>query len=279
MDKDQRMDDLQGSLQFPQNLLRFLYRVFFKPFSLYRLLERVYPSLASTMGLFLPSRARSLEARALARLVLFFSLLVPCLVGLLAGLALAAFQQTVNWPQLVLFLVLGCALGLAFSPVFCIAFQLPFSLAAVLVSSTGITPLIGICFSFWLGLAYSLVCKPATWGLLAGLTYGLALGFLVGPLTGLAIAVAFLAGYFRLPLYLMEAPLSWLLARQADKGDAARLWRWQPVTWDERIWFPLPGLECHLRALQDQDPSAAASFFPGIQVFSKVDKQRNPQEK
>jgi hypothetical protein len=279
MDKDQRMNDLQGSLRFPQDLLRFLYWIFFKPFSLYRLLERANPALNSTFGLFMPSRARSLEGQSLTRLVLFYSLPVPCLLGLLAGLVLAAFQQAVNWPQLVLFLVLGCALGLTFNPVFCTAFQLPFSLAAALVSSIGITSMIGICFSFWLGLAYSLVRKPAGWGLLAGLFYGAALGFMVNPLTGLAIAAAFLAGYFRLAMYLVEAPLSWLLARRAEKREAARLWRWQPETWDERIWFPLPGLERHLRALQDQDPSAASSFFPGLHVFGQVDKQRDPQDK
>jgi hypothetical protein len=273
------MKDVQEPLRFPQDLLRFLYRVFFKPFSLYRLLERVFPSLTSTMGLFLPAINRSVEGRSLARMVIFYSLPVPWMLGLLAGLVLAALRQAVNWPQLALFLCLGCMLGLAFNPVFCIAFQLPFSLAAVQVSSTGVTPMIGICFSFWLGLAYSLVRKPAAWGLFAGLTYGVALGFMVDPLTGLAIAVAFLAGYFRLPLYLVEAPLSWLLARRAEKGEASRLWRWQPVTWDERIWFPLPGLERHLRALQDQDPSAASSFFPGIQVFGQVDKQRDPQDK
>lgn len=274
------MDELQGSVRFPQDLLRFLYWVFFKPFSLYHSLERMNPALNSTYGLFTPSRARGLEERSLARMVLFYSLPVPCLVGLLAGLVLAAFQQAVNWPQLVLFLVLGCALGLTFSPVFCIAFQLPFSLAAALVSSIGITPLIGISFSFWLGLAYSLVRKPAAWGLLAGLFYGAALGFLVDPLTGLGIAVFFVGGYFRLPLYLVEAPLSWLLARRAEKDNALRLWRLQPVTWDERIWFPLPGLARHLRALQGQDPQATGSFFPGRQqVFDQVDKQQNPHEK
>lgn len=267
------MDDMQGSLRFPQDLLLFLYWVFFKPFSLSHLLERVNPRLTNTMGLFMPSRARSLEERTLARMVLFYCLPVPCLLGLLAGLALAAFQQAVNWPQLILFLVLGCMLGISFSPAFSIAFLLPFSLAVALVSSIGITPIIGIFFSFWLGLAYSLVRKPAAWGLLAGLIYGVALGFLVDPLTGVAIAAAFLAGYFRLPFYLVEAPLTWLLARRAEKGAAAHFWRWQPATWDERIWFPLPGLERHLIALQHQGTPADRE---ALQLMQASFKQAKP---
>ncbi len=263
------MDDMQGPLRFPQDLLIFLYWVFFKPFSLAHLLERVNPALTITLGLFIPARARSLEERTLARMVLFYCLPVPWLLGLLAGLALAALQQAVNWPQLILFLVVGGVLGIFFSPAFSIAFLLPFSLAAALVSSTGITPIIGICFSFCLGLAYSLVRKPAAWGLLAGVFYGAALGFLVDPLTGLFIGAAFLAGYFRLPFYLVEAPLTWLLARRAEKGAAAHFWRWQPVTWDERIWFRLPGLERHLLALQHQDTPAAGKALQLVQASFK----------
>lgn len=69
--------------------------------------------------------------------------------------------------------------------------------------------------------------------------------------------MVFLGGYFRVPLYLVEALLAWMLAYRASKGNAERLWQWQPVNWDELVWFPVPGLERHLRALTSQNPEAA----------------------
>ena len=55
----------------------------------------------------------------------------------------------------------------------------------------------------------------------------------------------------------MEAPIAWFLGTKATKENAVHLWQYQPVQWDEVIWFPLPRLDDHLRALMEQEPHAA----------------------
>jgi hypothetical protein len=138
-----------------------------------------------------------------------------------------------------------------------VAFLLPFSLAVAILSSTGFNLFTLILFSFALGLAYGLTVKPPKWVLTGGLVYGVVFGLISGPLEGSMIGVTFLAGYFRIPLYLIEALLSFLLSYRVEEADAGRRWRFQPVTWDELIWFPLPGLDRYLRALANQNDLVA----------------------
>jgi hypothetical protein len=163
----------------------------------------------------------------------------------------------VNWLNLTFYMLVGIVMSLSFSPSFCVAFLLPFSLAVTVYSTTGFNLVSGILFSFALGMAYGLMLKPAKWGLTGGLVYGAAFGFLLDPWSGLAIGATFLAGSFRIPLDLIEATLKLALASYAASANAARLWRLQPVTWDELIWFPLPGLDRYLRMLTSQNSPAA----------------------
>jgi hypothetical protein len=186
------------SLRFPQDLPRFLYSIFFKPITLRRTLEQVDPSLATTAAFFMPRRVIIPERRALTLLVLFYVLLAPCLLGFGSGAVLAAFGLPVNWLEFSLYLAVGIALSLSFNPVFCIAFLVPFSLAAAVFSSFGLNVTAGIFLSFSLGLAYGLNLKPAKWGFIAAVVYGVVFGFLSGPWIGLAVGAAILAGYFRL---------------------------------------------------------------------------------
>ena len=81
-----------------------------------------------------------------------------------------------------------------------------FSVVAVLWNSISFTGTPGILFSLALGMAYGLTPSSARWGLIAGLVYGVLLSIVLGPLRGLSIGVAFLVGYFRIMLYLVEAP-------------------------------------------------------------------------
>jgi hypothetical protein len=116
-----------------------------------------------------------------------------------------------------------------------------------------------------LGLAYGLGGNSARWGLTAGLVYAVFLSLLLSPWMGLSIGAAFLIGYFRIMFYILEAPLSWILGRLAAKGDALRLWQIHPVAWDELIWFPLPGLDQHLLAIQRQNEAAAEAAMYQVQ--------------
>jgi hypothetical protein len=169
----------------------------------------------------------------------------------------AQMGRDANWLKLAFYLLVAIALSLTFNVHFCIAFLLPFSVVVAIWSSNSFTPALGILFSLTLGLAYGLSLDSARWGLLTGSVYGFFFAFLLGPLGGLFIGAAFLTGYFRIIFYVVEAPLSWILGRLASKGDALKLWQFQPLRWDELIWFPLPRLDRHLLALMKQNEPAA----------------------
>lgn len=171
----------------------------------------------------------------------------------------------VNWPRLIFYLSVAMALSLTFNISFSTAFLLPFSIAVVIWSSTSFTQALGILFSLILAVAYGLTPGSARWGLTAGLVYGAVFGILLGPLIGLSIGAAFLIGYFRIFLYVIEAPLSWILGTLAPRGDALKLWQFHPVLWDELIWFPLPRLEGHLLAIKRQNESAAQAAILHVQ--------------
>lgn len=250
-------EKVENPLQFPRDLLRFLHWIFFRPFTLRRYLQRVDPSISSASTLFAHAPQASPQRRALTWLGAFYIWLAPCLLGFGLGLFLASRGMDVNWLNLTFYMLVGIVMSLSFSPSFCVAFLLPFSLAVTVYSTTGFNLVSGILFSFALGLAYGLMLKPAKWGLTGGLVYGAVFGFLLDPWSGLAIGATFLAGYFRIPLYLIEAILTLSLTAYAARANAARLWRLQPVTWDELIWFPLPGLDRYLRTLTSQNSPAA----------------------
>ena len=226
-----------------------------------RYLNDLDPSLNHASALFFNRRQDSQEYRALAWLASFYIWLVPCLLSLGLGLILASRGVSINWLNLVFYMLVGIPLSLSFSLPFCVSFLLPYSLAVTVLSSTGFNLFTLILFSFALGLAYGLTLHPSTWALTGGLVYGVVFGLISGPLGGLMIGVTFLAGYFRIPLYLIEALLSLLLSYRVEQADAARRWRFQPVTWDELIWFPLPGLDRHIRALASQNNLAAQEAF------------------
>lgn len=242
-------------MKFPHDLLRFLYWIFFKPFSLHTWISQIDPVMGNTAALLTSSR--NVSIRSFKYLALFYVLVMPFLLAIGTGLVLTSLGMDVNWLRLVFTLSVAMALSLTFSLDFCIAFLLPFSIVVAIWSSTSFTATLGILFSFMLGTAYGLSGNSARWGLTAGLVYGVMLSILLGPLSGLSIGAAFLIGYFRVLIYLVEAPLSWILGSLAIKGDALELWRFHPLLWDELIWFPLPGLDAHLRAIREQSGPAA----------------------
>jgi hypothetical protein len=242
-------------MKYPKDLLRFLYWNFFKPLSLQLWINQLDPAIGNVIHLLIRPSDRSILA--LKNLTLFYVLVMPCLLALGTGLVLTWLGLDVNWLRLALALFIAIPLSLSFSIQFCSAFLLAFSVTAVFWSSQFFNPAWEVFFSLMLGLAYGLGAGNARWGLTAGLVYAVFLSLLLGPWMGLSIGAAFLIGYFRIMFYILEAPLSWILARLAAEGDALRFWQFHPVAWDELIWFPLPGLDQHLLAIQRQNEAAA----------------------
>jgi hypothetical protein len=242
-------------MKFPRDLLKFLYWIFFKPVSLHTQIDQLDPGIGNVATLLRRSYDRS--AQSLKNLTMFYILVAPWLLGVGTGIVLSQSGIDVNWLKLAFYLLIAIGLSTTFSIDFCIAFLLPFSITVAIWSSTSFTPTLGILFSFMLGLAYGLSANSARWGFTAGLVYGIFLSVILGPLSGLAIGAAFLSGYFRVLFYLIEAPLSWVLGTLASRGDALKLWQFNPVLWDELIWFPLPRLDSHLLALMKQNGPAA----------------------
>jgi MFS family permease len=250
-------------MKFPQDLLRFLYWIFFKPISLHTQINQLDPGIGNVATLL--TRSYDQSAQSLKNLALFYILIMPWLLGLGTGILLSGLGMDVNWLKLTFYLFVAIALSLTFNIHFCIAFLLPFSIAVAIWSSNAFTPVLGILFSLMLGLAYGLASDSARWGLIAGLIYSVFLGFVLGPRSGLNIGTAFLIGYFRIVFYLVEAPLSWILGTLADRENALRLWQFHPVLWDELIWFRLPRLDKHLLAIQRQDEPAAQAAILHVQ--------------
>jgi len=243
------------NMQFPQDLVRFLYWIFFKPISLQAWINQSDPTLGNVATLL--TRSQDGSAQSFKKLALFYILVAPWLLGLGTGMLLSQLGMDVNWLRLIFYLFVAIALSLTFSNNFSIAFLLPFSMVVAIWSSIAFPTALGIFFSLMLGLAYGLSANSARWGLTAGLVYGVFLSLILGPLGGVAIGAAFLSGYFRIIFYLVEAPLSWVLGTLATRGEALRLWNFHPIQWDELIWFPLPRLDKHLLAIREQNESAA----------------------
>ena len=242
-------------MRFPQDILHFLYLVFFKPLSLEKQIRQADPTI--TTAAILLARFDGGSLKPLRRLVIYYALIAPTLLCFGTGVILWNLGMSVNWLNLTLYLFIGIVLGLSFGVQFCVAFLLPFSVTVAIWSSISFTLPLGIFFSMMLGLAYGLRASSAAWGLTAGLVYILVLSFVIDPVSGLAIGAAFLTGYFRIVFYLVEAPLSWTLAALSARADAFTLWRFHPILWDEVIWFPLPGLDRHLLAILREDERAA----------------------
>jgi len=82
---------------------------------------------------------------------------------------------------------------------------------------------------------------------------------MVGLAGGLASALGWYVGYFRLIFWAVELPVAlvcYALAR-AEPRLSPRLLRLHPVSWDEIIWLPLPLLDRLLVLAVEQDQKRA----------------------
>ena len=105
-------------LKFPDDLLRFLYWVFFKPLTLFRYINSIDPALSNRedTGLFalLKRRKEHPEFIQIIRLAFFHIFLTPWPLGFLTafGFQIAGFE--VDWLQVAVGVAVGVAFGVAF---------------------------------------------------------------------------------------------------------------------------------------------------------------------
>ncbi len=81
-----------------------------------------------------------------------------------------------------------------------------------------------------------------------------------------AVGVAYIISFLRLPMYLWELPRSLQLSGHAQREpqQAARLWRKQPLHYDEVIQLPLIGLPEHIAAIARSDPEAGLEALADV---------------
>jgi hypothetical protein len=274
-------------LRFPQDILRFLYWVFFKPITLHNYISEIDSSLSRNddQSLFILWRRRKEhpELVPVIYLGLFHVVFMSLLFFPLAWLFhILGFE--VNWSKMAISVAGGVVLGAQSIMVFDVAIGVAVSVgvgvAGGMALSVGVGVgvaggmAVGVAFGMAFGMALSIVIVEAfggmvgrTIGVVLGVVLGMAVGVDFSMAGGVASSVAFIFGYFRLPLYIIQAPWSFINNRfYRGKGLAG-----SPILWDELIWFPLPGLNDLLVKIAKQDRQqgmeaiafVAASFRQG----------------
>ena len=137
-------------------------------------------------------------------------------------------------------------------------FSLPAIIALILVA-------FGVAVGVAGGVAGGVAVGVAV-GVAGGVAGGVAFGVAVGVAFGVAFGVAYIISFLRLPIYLWELPRSLQLSGHArrEPQQAARLWRKQPLHYDEVIQLPLIGLPEHIAAIARSDPEAGLEALADV---------------
>jgi len=257
------------TLQFPQDLLRFLYWVFFKPITLDRYIHEIDPTLdidPSLFTLWRQSQAHP-EFRSLIALALPHILVTPWLIAFpVAGLfALLGFD--VNWTGVALGVAVGVGVGVAWGPAVGVAFGvaggMAFGVRVGVVGGVAFGVAFGVAGGVAWGMAFGVAGGVAS-GVAAGVAFGVVFGVAGGVAVGVAWTVSFLLFYFRLPFYLIELPWQRIVgffAETAPPERANRLFRLSPLYYDELIWLPLLGLDGDLIEIGKKDRQTAQQLI------------------
>jgi hypothetical protein len=269
-------------LLFPRDLLKFFYWVFFKPITLSRYIREIEPTLKPDFSLFTlwKHRKQHPEFRSILALSFFHILVTPWFIFFFIKVFFIMPEGIVGWSDLMFGVILGV--------VFSLLGPIPMGVTGSILIGVGMSIVEGtaeaVVFSAVLGLVVGVASGIDGWrssgrtgiwggiliGALIGLfgivtngkVWGMALGTPEGVMLGMKVGIAFSASFFRLFLYVLEAPWSWLLSRHPE-GMGLCL---SPVTWDEIIWFPLPGLDTQLLSIARQDRNSgleAINFVAG----------------
>ena len=245
-------------LRFPQDILRFLYWVFFKPLTFDRYLHEIDASLPSysTISLWDLWKRRKTHPRVLPIIQLaFFHLFVTPLLAFPIAYLFQLLGFEVSWFVVALGVAFGVvvgvvvgvaggvAYGVALGVAVGVALGVAFGLGVEFSVAYGVA--VGVAFGVAGGVAFG-VTGSVAYGVALGVAFGVAFGVVEGVTEGVAEGVAYgvaygvgiMLGYYRMFLYLFQAPFAWLQHRFWGGG----LHR-SPVFWDELIWLPLPGLD------------------------------------
>ncbi len=234
-------------LRFPQDWLRFLYWVFFKPLTLQK--KYLYTIGFSKRE---PIKLAFFDMLLLALLVFFLTFVLRIL-----GFYVNWFAVFITISFSLLFCILlfvlggvlgntlisttfGGLLGVSFGVLLSVDENVPFGvlLKANRDISFGVEVafIVALITGVAVGISYAM-SYGATFGLSFGVSYIVMYGVISGYSFAVIIAMAFFLGYFRLINYVLYIPIAFLQGRY---GKTLRL---SPVIWDELIWFPLPGLD------------------------------------
>lgn len=259
-------------LEFPRDILRFLYWVFFKPMTLSNYMTQIDSSLPkySNISLFTlwQRRREHPEFTPLIQLSFANIFFMPLLTFPLAGL-LQLSGVEINWFNVMYGVTYGLAFGLTAGVAAGMAAGVAFGVTAGVAAgmaggvATGMTlevaygVAVGIATGITLGVAGGVTLSMAG-GMTAGIIISIAAGvsFVVragsiteGMITTMATGIAFILTYLRLPLYILQAPWALFHNHLYESGELTG----SPLFWDEMIWFPLPGLDELLIKISKQD--------------------------
>jgi hypothetical protein len=260
-------------LLFPRDLLKFLHWLFFKPFTLGRYMREIEPSLGADTSLYTlwKSRKGHPEVRSLLALSFFHILVTPWLMSFLltllletAGYKIGLFGMLVSMltgvmgmlAAMVGSMLVGVVAGVMAGVAVSVGMSAGLVMVRSVMGSVGfgvpegvvLGVVVGVLGGVMAGVRMS-VRFGVLGGVVMGVGFGVVFGVFVGVLVGVAISVCFLVCYYRFFLYVLEAPWSWVLSRSPNSKNL----RLSPVSWDELIWLPLPGLDTHLSSIARQD--------------------------
>jgi hypothetical protein len=169
------------TLQFPQDLLRFLYWVFFKPSTLERYVYEINSKLSRNPDLFTLlwwSRAHP-EFRSLIALAFFHIVLTPWLIAFPVTGLFALIGFNVNWAAVAIGVAIGVAVG--------VVRGMTFSMAGGVAFSVAFSVAFGMMFGLAVGIAGSGMAFGAAVGVIGS---SMAVGMVVGVIVGVAAGVA-----------------------------------------------------------------------------------------
>ncbi|MEI7848968.1 MAG: AAA family ATPase, partial [Chloroflexota bacterium] len=249
-------------LRFPQDILRFLYWIFFKPNTFRRTMHIIDTSISrygySNLYQLWKRREGYPKIIPIIWLSLFNIIFMPLLAFPLAWtIQLAGFE--ISWYGVAVGVAGGVVFGVAFGVALDVAHGVAFSVAIGIGFGMGFGVGYGVAFGVAVGMAGGMAGGVALSGeydgrMWYGVVGGVILGVLVGMtggdvVLGLVVGMAFIFSCLRLPLYFIYIPWSWMHNKLYREGGLVR----SSVLVDELIWFPLPGLSSLLVQISQQD--------------------------
>lgn len=208
---------------------------------------------------------------------LFASLFVIIIPGLLVRNKRFLAERTSIIPVLILAIVVTLMAGTSlavgiFAPISgtLLSITVPQGLAISIAAAasaglmTGFSS--GAVFGMTRGLAFGLAFVPLM-SIAGALAFGVLGGTIFIPEFGMKVGLAFLItfpistwlAYFRLLNYPLDVGLSILSYLSAIQGRAIESWRWNPVSWNEVVWLPLPLVSKLLVLCIREDPDVGFS--------------------